>query len=611
MNRESREAALSADPDQLHEALNEDDVTDQRAGDAAREPDESCDTFRYVYDSIEADDRRRRLFELGSWMRSMGYAEPTLHDFVAYVNAHSCAPPLDDALLSRLCMPPELPPELDILREYAYWSNTIAWYRNGYALVRIERRPSVEEGQSVVRLIRGHDDELDRDVLNLDSHAERIALASRFARQIDFDARLIEKTLLKLSAMWDMPDPVKFDPDDLLGLMAEEVVDSAQRMAESPGLIDQIMADFPIMGIAGETSLAMTVYLLGTSRLLDKPLAAIVQGSSSAGKSYTVSTVARLFPDEVVLKAHDFTANSMYYLPSGHLEHRFVVAGERRRKPDEDATRAWRELIADGVLRKCVTRSLDGEGNEIVRKGPISYIETTTQTKIFDEDRNRMLLLHTDESPEQTQRIMDAIASSASGATRDIEFAGEEVLQRHRAFQLLLRSKKVIVPFAERLVSFMPDRPLQLRRAFPLLLSAITASAILHQFQRVEVEDDVIEATIDDYRLARMLISNAMADVLQTRPSESIQRLIPALREMRQFTTGDAVEAARAAKLAESKTTVYDWLKQLDDLGFVEMIAPAAGSRPATWRLLPSNATSEARSILPAPEELLDISVAA
>lgn len=577
---------------------------------------ESGKLYRISDGGITGEDRRKALLALAGILRN---ERGDWEDFVRTIraaNRQKCAPRLDEEEVAEI---------IDIAAAFLPVTRThsriLSFNLDADRRLQVESRPADSDGRHLITA-RENEDEIERDSLDLSSASERETFAMRVAQSFDTAIDIITETLDVLAESPgsptqasppaqsnERPVPVEFDPDALLSSMPDDVVEAARRMAQCPDLVDQITDDFAAMGIAGEENLAMTVYLLGTSRLLDKPLAAIVQGSSSAGKSHTVSTVTKMFPDEVVLQAHDFTANSLYYLPPGSLEHRLVVAGERRRKQDEDTTRAWRELIADGELRKCVVQP-GKKTIELHQKGPVAFVETTTLTRIFDEDLNRTLLLHTDESPEQTRRIMAAIATSASSATHAIESAREEVRLRHRAFQLLLRPKKVVVPFADRLAGFIPTRPIRMRRAFPLLLSAIAASAVLHQFQRTEVEDDVIEATIDDYRLARRLISDAMADVLQVRLTEPKHRFVSAIRDMRQFATKDAVEVARAATLAKSKTTVQNWLNELDDIGVVELVDESSGSRGATWRLVSTDVTSEARSILPEPDELFDVPIA-
>ncbi len=151
-----------------------------------------------------------------------------------------------------------------------------------------------------------------------------------------------------------------------LDAMPESARDEADRMLIAPNLIDLVLADIAAMGVVGEELLAASAYLIGTSRLDDRPLAGIVQGQTSTGKSFVPMTIGRLFPDEAVLNATDITSNALYYMTPGALMHRWIIAGERPRNEDDeraDATRALREMIASGELSKMVTvKAPDGKG---------------------------------------------------------------------------------------------------------------------------------------------------------------------------------------------------------------------------------------------------------
>ena len=70
-------------------------------------------------------------------------------------------------------------------------------------------------------------------------------------------------------------------------------------------------------------------------------------------------------------------------------------------------------MISAGRLSKLVTFKEAGEfvTKLISQDGPIAFIETTTQTKIFGEDANRCLLFSVDEGPEQTKAIIDCLAA--------------------------------------------------------------------------------------------------------------------------------------------------------------------------------------------------------
>jgi hypothetical protein len=179
--------------------------------------------------------------------------------------------------------------------------------------------------------------------------------------------------------------------------MPEDIRAEAAALLSDLNLLVRITADLRFVGIVGEESNGLILYLTGTSSQLARPLSVIVRGASSSGKSFLCERVGRLFPPEVVLVATDLTTNALYYFEPGKLRHRLVVSGERSRIDDDEraeATRALREMIEAGELSKGVPMK-DGEGRLVTRvikqPGPISHVETTTLGTIFQEDANRCL----------------------------------------------------------------------------------------------------------------------------------------------------------------------------------------------------------------------------
>ncbi len=65
-----------------------------------------------------------------------------------------------------------------------------------------------------------------------------------------------------------------------------KLVEAAKDFLKSPRLVEYVLAHIKHLGIVGETMAALALFLVFTSRLLSKPLAAVVQGSSSSGKSF-------------------------------------------------------------------------------------------------------------------------------------------------------------------------------------------------------------------------------------------------------------------------------------------------------------------------------------
>ena len=202
----------------------------------------------------------------------------------------------------------------------------------------------------------------------------------------------------------------------------KSLIKKAEEFLKSPNLLEQISEHISSIGVTGEKEFALSLYFTGTSRLLSKPLAAQVMGSSSSGKSYVIKQVSSLFPEEAVFHAHRMSTRALEYMEKGSLIHRFVVAGERSQRKDEDAaevTRNLREMISDGRLSAAVVgKSSDGghETTHIEQEGPIAYVESTTMQlrEIFNEDRTRFILFSTDETTDQTEAVMSDMAANAA-----------------------------------------------------------------------------------------------------------------------------------------------------------------------------------------------------
>lgn len=461
---------------------------------------------------------------------------------------------------------------------------------NGVAELQIDYKPFGSNGSATLTARLG-DDILGHAKIDLAKPKARTEFAESLAKgRPGINAAAIEAELLRigaeLSARPDEPDgkPPQPDGQELLMKMPQAVRDEARAMLERDTLFVECCQDVAALGVAGEEMLVGAILLVGVSRLLDRPLAAIVQAPSSVGKSYTVGKVADLFPPEAVIHATAMTAQSLYYLEAGALRHRWIVAGERSRREDDDtaeATRALREMISSGRLTKLVPMK---EGGKIVTQrieqpGPISYVETTTLTKIFDEDANRCLLLSADERQEQTRAILLRL-----GAARTTAETGKRdaVIQKHHALQRMIQQRPVAIPFANRLAESFPDVRVEARRAFPHLISMIESVALLHQYQRQIDADGRIVAEPRDYSLARILCRGPLSRLLGGKISDAAirfhDRLTPWVSGT--FTTADAYRHDK-----KSQQAIRGWLRELAEVGAVDQVEPPKGSRPAVWKL--------------------------
>ena len=458
----------------------------------------------------------------------------------------------------------------------------------------IDYAPSGRNGTATLTA-RLNGDAIALDSVNLAKQSARAKFVSHVCEgSPGIDATSVEAELLKIAAdlasraSGKASDDAETSPDataaDRLAKMPDSVRLEADTMLRDAHLFRRTIDDAATMGVAGERELIATVYLVGVSRLLDKPLAAIVQGLSSSGKSYVPERVASLFPPEAILLATQQTPQALFYMPAGSLSHRFVVAGERSRMDQDDAaeaTRALREMLSSGKLSKLIPMKIDGqmETKLIEQDGPIAYIETTTRTNIFDEDANRCLLVNTDERREQTRRIVTKLAEHYAGDVSGGD--AKRIAERHHAAQRMLHPWPVVIPFANRLGELFDSDRVEVRRAFPQLMSMVQASALLHQYQR-QISDGRLVATIDDYQLTRHLLARPFARQLGGELSDPARRYFERMEAWASgdFTTTDAKKQDSARGRA-----VTGWLSELAAAGLVDQLEPHKGSKPARWKL--------------------------
>lgn len=415
-----------------------------------------------------------------------------------------------------------------------------------------------------------------------------------------FDRAEIERQLLA-APLRSIAAEVASPANELPEASSEADLDEAMEILRSADLAEQIETDLSQAGIAGENELKLAVYLVASSRLLPKPLHAIVRGDSSSGKSHVVNVVASLVPPEGVKQATHLSPRALYRMPD--LRHRFLVLGERSRSdgPEiEDSTKALREFRSDG--RVTATTIVDGKLAEFYVEGPAATIETTTKEELFGEDANRCLLLTANESAEQTERVTAAQAEAADGTARR---GAEAIRRRHWAMQRILAESPcaVLVPFAKALQRSLPKERVETRRAFPMLLAVIQASALIHRLQRATAESGEIVADLADYSLARRIVGSVISSAIGDRPTDQLLRFFDSIVETG-FRFGDEFTAPDLSRrIGRPKQRVNELLRGLRPFGVIEQIEEARGPHPATWKLLAVSLPT-GRDFLPEPEAL-------
>jgi DNA primase catalytic core len=306
----------------------------------------------------------------------------------------------------------------------------------------------------------------------------------------------------------------------------------ALRMARSAGLVDELQRDFGKLGIIGEETNRLLLYLAMTSRKMDDPLAVQILSSSGAGKSHLQDAVLSLCPEEELIKLTSLTGQALFYKGEDSLRHKCLaiaeVAGAEGARYALRNLISERKLVIESTIKNALTGRLETQLNTVY--GPTAVFETTTNPDTDPETKSRYVLLSVDESPEQTKAILEAQRQSHTLEGRKRRKAREAVLAKHHALQRLLEPVAVVNPF-EPLLSYGDDR-LAFRRDHPKYLNLILAVTFLHQMQRPRKHDpelgDYIETSLDDIgianELAHQLFGQSQDDL--SFPSRQLLRLV-------------------------------------------------------------------------------------
>jgi hypothetical protein len=315
---------------------------------------------------------------------------------------------------------------------------------------------------------------------------------------------------------------------------AEEAAGLA--LLRDPSLAERIVRDVEAIGVVGEATNALVGYLAMVSRLLDKPLAILIQSTSAAGKSTLMDALLSLMPEGHRVHYSAMTGQSLFYIGEGDLKHKILAIAEE--EGVRQAAYALKLLQSQGELTIASTGKDPATGKLVTSEyrvqGPVMLCLTTTAIDIDEELLNRCLVLTINETAEQTAAIQARQRASRTLAGLQAKVRSDHVLSAHRAAQTLLRPLAVVNPFAEEL-TFASDR-VRLRRDHVKYLALIDAIALLHQQQRtvqtIEVEGaavEYIEVTRGDIALANRLAHAVLGRSLDELPPQT-RRVLAALQ---------------------------------------------------------------------------------
>jgi DNA primase catalytic core len=301
----------------------------------------------------------------------------------------------------------------------------------------------------------------------------------------------------------------------------------ALALLRSPDLMTRILRDFESLGIVGEEPNKLTGYLAAVSRLLDRPLALLIQSASAAGKSSLMDAVLDLIPEEDLVRYSAMSGQSLFYMGDRSLSHKILAIAEE--EGAKQASYALKLLQSEGRVTMASTGKNPTTGmletHDYTVEGPVMLFLTTTAIDLDEELLNRCLVLTVNESREQTRAIHEIQRNRETLEGLLAKTHRETLLTLHRNAQRLLQPLAVVNPYADQL-SFRDDQT-RSRRDHVKYLTLIRSIALLHQFQReVRTHGSLryIEVIPSDIELANELAQEVLG--------RTVDELLPQTRKL-------------------------------------------------------------------------------
>jgi hypothetical protein len=374
-----------------------------------------------------------------------------------------------------------------------------------------------------------------------------------------------------------------------------EVAGRCAELANAHRILDVLAADAAAAGVTGEQRNVQLVYLVLTSRLLDRLASVVVKGQSSSGKSWTVQAVVKFFPESACYEMTAASEHSLIY-DREPLKHRTLVIYEASGLESEKFSYIVRSLLSEGRLRYPTVVKRDGDLVTVMieRRGPTNLITTTTALRLHAENETRLLSLASDESAEQTSDVLRALAAEDDV---NVDYGRWHALQRW----LELGDNRVTIPFADSLAQRVPAVAVRLRRDFGSLLALIRAHALLHQATRQRDPKGRVVATLDDYEVVRGLIADVIAEGVEKTVKPEVRELVEKVGEICADGESEVTQSELGEALKLDKGSVSRRVRAALDGGYLVNREERRG-RP--HRLVPGNALPDGIDLLPGAEEL-------
>jgi hypothetical protein len=369
----------------------------------------------------------------------------------------------------------------------------------------------------------------------------------------------------------------------------------ARKLLASPRFFNKFLAAVERAGLIGERKNALVLLIVVVSRLLRRPLSALVKGMSAAGKNWLVTRIFLLMPRGRVRELSSLSERAWNYLKD-YFRHRVIYLQERGGEAG-GTVHPMRLLISEQKIVRLVTQWIDGKRvtKKFVARGPVAAISTTTKSGLEIDDETRHVSLFVDESPEQTRRIVQAYAR------QERVLPEAEVLIWQMVHRLIEERADLEIVFPEwfdevAASTFVND--VIVRRYFPAFVEACRTVCLIRSFRRELPEGGKITLAFSDFAIAALIFDGIFVESLHRKEGSALETR-RAVQKACEKKDGEPVQAEDlATELGISLDRAYARLREAERAGVIRRANPPEKDNRKLYRAAPRP------RFIPDPEKL-------
>lgn len=336
---------------------------------------------------------------------------------------------------------------------------------------------------------------------------------------------------------------------------------AAAHFLNVPQLLNELDRCLVACGIVGEQHNRLLLFFVAISFKTDQPLHALIQSGSSTGKSHLLKVIERCLPPPFAFPITRLSDKAFYHFNSADVTGKCLFLNDLSGLGKE-ALFGLRELQSERTLIHALPQKSNYgvlQTKTKVIRSHFSSIAATTATQVYLDNSNRSILLHLDDSEQQTQLII-ARQNQLFSDTYTQQVADDTTHFLQNCISLL-QPYKVVNPFAPALI--LPSKINYRRRTNFQLLSLIQVITLFHQMQREKNEAGALIATASDVKIAIDLIVPSLvinSDDLDAQSRAFLTQLKTFLTEQQRT---DFTQRDIRMYVKKSKTTVFKLLQSL------------------------------------------------